>query len=395
MAAKNQRNMIGAGSYRLRNDGRWQGRITIDGHEKNVYGKNEAEVKKKIREWTIHYYRGEIVPKNWTVEDYVEQYLKNHKLGYVKQSTYDRYESTYIHHIRDTVLGRKKMAKVKNGDIQQFLKLKANPSNVDEKPLSQSSVKKILELLRMTFKFAENNGDIPKNPMFEIRLPREENFLVKTKKNRTLTEEEIRRIKEIADTKTEENELKWRYGAVAMVLLNTGLRCGEFLALEWSDVNFEKRTISITKNVESSVKKRDESGKVIKRENIVTTPKTSNGRRVLPMNNSSEYYLRELKEYAERNKIETKYVAYTRIGTRTNARNLQRDFSKILKRAGVENCNLHTLRHTFGSMLVRKGVQLVVVSRMMGHSNIQITINRYIHILQEQQAEGIELLDVG
>ena len=113
------------------------------------------------------------------------------------------------------------------------------------------------------------------------------------------------------------------------------------------------------------------------------------------MNNSSEHYLRELKEYAERNKIETKYVAYTRIGTRTNARNLQRDFSKILKRAGVENCSLHTLRHTFGSMLVRKGVQLVVVSRMMGHSNIQITINRYIHILQEQQAEGIELLDVG
>ena len=72
-------------------------------------------------------------------------------------------------------------------------------------------------------------------------------------------------------------------------------------------------------------------------------------------------------------------------------RNLQRSLDRIIKSAKIpEKISLHTLRHTFGSALIRQGVGVEVVSKLMGHANITITYKKYIHVLQEQQAMAMK-----
>ena len=77
------------------------------------------------------------------------------------------------------------------------------------------------------------------------------------------------------------------------------------------------------------------------------------------------------------------------------SRNLQRSLDRIVKRTGIEKrVTLHTLRHTFGSTLLRRGVNIAVVSKIMGHANITITMKKYIHVLQEEEAKAMNMVKV-
>ena len=124
------------------------------------------------------------------------------------------------------------MDKIKEVDVQKHLNELIRPSKAGKKPLSRSTVKKVLDILNMVFRRAVENKDIPWNPVEKIQLPKEEMFLTKTKETFCLTDEEMSKIKVIADTEIRTGEPKWRYGSVFMVMLNTGLRCGEQLGLK-------------------------------------------------------------------------------------------------------------------------------------------------------------------
>lgn len=99
--------------------------------------------------------------------------------------------------------------------------------------------------------------------------------------------------------------------------------------------------------------------------------------------------------YDKRNNITSKYIACTKVGTMNTSRNLQRSLNRIVKDTGVpDGITLHTLRHTFGSSLVRHGVGIEVVSKLMGHANITITYLKYIHVIQEQEAKAMDMVTI-
>ena len=76
-------------------------------------------------------------------------------------------------------------------------------------------------------------------------------------------------------------------------------------------------------------------------------------------------------------------------------RNLSRSLEKLVERAGLtKEISLHTLRHTFGSSLIRAGVGVEVVSRLMGHVNIMVTYNKYVHVIREQEAKAMTLVTI-
>jgi len=106
-------------------------------------------------------------------------------------------------------------------------------------------------------------------------------------------------------------------------------------------------------------------------------------------------YIEELIEYDKRNNINSCYVCSTSTGTRNTARNLQRSLDRILKKTSIsKRVSLHTLRHTFGSTLIRRGVGVEVVSKLMGHANITITYNKYIHVLQEEEVKAMNMIKI-
>ena len=177
-------------------------------------------------------------------------------------------------------------------------------------------------------------------------------------------------------------------------MLNLGLRVGEMIALRWSDINFNKNLVYINRTVQFNVMTSSDSLDDMVNE-IKDSTKTEAGERILKLNESVLLYLQILKEFDARNGIRSEYVACTRIGTMHNPRNLQRSLDRLLKRAGIiEQTSLHTLRHTFGSKLLREGVAIEVVSELMGHANITITMTKYIHVLQEQKMIAMDMVSV-
>ena len=94
-------------------------------------------------------------------------------------------------------------------------------------------------------------------------------------------------------------------------------------------------------------------------------------------------------EYVSRDAIVIVFLLNT--GQRVTAKNMQRSLTRLVKRAGItKNITLHTLRHTYGSTLLRRGVPIEVVSSLMGHANISITYNKYIHVLHEERVKAVD-----
>ena len=242
---------------------------------------------------------------------------------------------------------------------------------------------------------AVREGIISSNPCDNVVLPVESCISVKTKEQITMSDNEIERFKEAALTRYKTTgEYRSRDALVLLIILNLGLRAGEMQALRWRDVDFETEIVKINRTMQNNIKNFSGVGKS-NYSRIKDSTKTYSGKRVLKMNSAVLFYLRELQAYDKRNKIVSDYVCSSHANSIVDDRNLQRSLDKITKRAKItERITLHTLRHTFGSTLIRKGIGVEVVSKLMGHANINITYLKYIHVLQEQQAMAMQMVEV-
>jgi integrase len=167
-------------------------------------------------------------------------------------------------------------------------------------------------------------------------------------------------------TKSKGNKLRFRYGWGAVLILETGLRVGEALALEWGDIDEEKRTLKVTKN----------TVQVDGKNTVQRTTKTESGKRTIPLNGRAMEAIRHLKEQRT---VGCPYVLATQTGKYLRYRNLLAMMEKTCEAAGVEHRALHALRHSFASNLYAWGVEMKTISKLLGHASVGITYNRYIH----------------
>lgn len=388
--------MINEMKIKKRKDGRYEGRLTINGIRKSFYGDTKTVVKRKAKEYLLKIENGYKEPGKIKLNDYIEYWLKTYKLNKIEPSSYSRLLVTYENQIKNTI-GNKMIGKLETNDIQKLIDEHANPSNNNVKPLSLSGLKKILHLLNPCLKKAVSEGIIGSNPCEDIILPVESCISIQTKKQISLSDDEIEEFKKVALGRYKNNgEYKSRDALVLLLMLNLGLRVGETIALKWSDFNFEDRIVFINKTIQSNIRNgisNESSKKTYSR--MKDSAKTINGIRVLKLNEAAMLYLNELKEYDRRNGISSPYLCSTHNNTLNTPRNLQRSLDRIIKQTNIsERVTLHTLRHTFGSVLVRRGVGIEVVSSLMGHANISITYQKYIHVVQEQKAKAMEMVNV-
>ena len=286
---------------------------------------------------------------------------------------------------------------IKSRDIQKLIDELANPKSSKTKPLALSGLQKVMLLLNACFKIAIQEGILFINPCDGVCMPKESCITIPSKKQVSLTDEEIQKFKVSAlrVCKTT-SEYPCRDGLILLIIINLGLRVGEALALNWNDIDFDKRIVRINKTLQRDIinfNAKQGENKLYNR--IKNSTKTKAGERVLSLNSTVLSYLQELQEYDRRNNIISEYVCCTTKGTLHSRRNLQRSMERILENAGINHkITLHTLRHTFGSYLIRKGVRIEVVSKLMGHSRITITYNQYIHSIREEEAKAMNLIEV-
>lgn len=379
-----------------RSDGRLEGRITLDGKRKSFYGRTKAEIKNKAKEYLTKIENGYKEPQKINFADYALYWLQTYKWNKIEPSSYTRLYRVYECQLKDTI-GKKMIGDITTKDIQKLIDEHANPSSPSIKPLALSGLKRILQFIRPCMEKAIQEEIIYKNPCDGVIIPKESCIQTDTRNQFSLTDDEIKQVRKHALEKYKTtNEYCSRDFFIILLIINLGLRVGEVLALQWDDIDLDNNLIYINKTVQSNILNfNKENGNNATYNKIKKSTKTKSGVRILTLNNDIIWYLNELKKYDNRHNINSKYVCCTNVGTLNTARNLQRSLDRLIKKTSItKRVTLHTLRHTFGSTLLRHGIGIEVISKLMGHANITITYNKYIHAIQEEEAKAMTMIRV-
>lgn len=379
-----------------RSNGSYQSKVTINGKRKTFYGKTKNEIRLKYQEYIrdIESKEDDFKTDSITLNEYIEYWLKTYKLMTVEPSTYDKLERVYLNQIHDTI-GNQKLGEVTSEVIQDLINSYASPKG-NTKALAKSGLKRVRQLLNQCYNKAVQEDRIKTNPCLNTYIPKEIFIYVDTKEQFSLTDNQMEELKTIALSKPKYGMgYKYRDGLVLLIMLNTGLRAGEMLALEWTDIDLENKIVRVNKIIQNKIVDRTSSdNKRIDR--VKDGSKTPSGQRVIPINDKTVTYFKEIQNNNKLLDINTKYICSTRTGSRQTHRNLLRSLQNIKNKSKLipSNASLHTLRHSFGSKLIRSGVDVSVVSKLMGHANITVTYNKYIHVIHEETAKAMEMVEI-
>ena len=350
-----------------------------------VYAKSESEAKRKLRELKKDAAKGLVKSTSRRFGDYADQWLYTFKLHSVEDSSFDKYESAYLTHIKPA-FGKMQLASIHSEQLQKLLVEKSQT-------LSHTVVKIIYIILSEIFSYAHSEGDLSRNPMHNVKMPKKATFKPE-REIVALESDEVRAVERIAEMKSKNGRPCIMQAHALVFLVHTGLRCGEFLALKWSDIDFESRIVTVNKNM-SMVYDRDKDGVRIKHKKArIKCTKTASGNRIVPLNTKAIAALNSLKAVYREMDIVSDSVAVTRKGTTLSSDQLRRVLRRVLAYAGIDKpFTLHQLRHTFATQALNAGIPITVVSKWLGHANISVTYNTYIHVLESAEAAAVELLE--
>ena len=160
-----------------------------------------------------------------------------------------------------------------------------------------------------------------------------------------------------------------------LMCLYTGLRIGELLALEWSDVNFEKQELYVRKTCYDRVGER-----------VISSPKTKSSVRIIPIPKQIIPALTKLKVTGMCQYVISDHGQYVSI------RSYQRSFALLLKKLCIPHRGFHALRHTFATRALECGMDVRTLAEILGHKNPTVTLNRYAHSLMEHKREMMNRL---
>ena len=312
------------------------------------------------------------------LKDIIEEWLQDEKL-YIKPTTFMRKKSTVENHIMPA-FGDMPIETITHVDIQNLI------NDMSKSGQSYSSVKKVYEALNACIRFYRHKQQIYFNPCENIRIPTHNkkdpsDIEFFDERQIGMIEEEIRRT-----YKTDKKV--YRMGESVIIILYTGIRIGELLALEWTDIDFINNTISITKDAALVANEEGKYDMVIQK-----TPKTKKSNRVIPMTDKAKEAFLQIKQITGN----CQYVMTTSNGSIIRPYNLDKMFAKVLRNTGIidegESYGVHTLRHTFASLLFKNGIETKIISELLGHSSVKVTEDIYIHLIQQQKTSAIQTID--
>lgn len=374
----------GQGSIYQRSNGLYVGTIVKNGIKKTFSSMDKNIVELKLLEFSKLSDSGNTNFTKFSV--YVNDYLYTFKYKHIKDSSFDRLESVYRNHIHNTSIGNMSLCELDDIIIQKYINEKVASG------LSLSSVKKIFELIRSILYYAYRKGDITVDYGSLIKLPSFNNFK-DVKHIEVYSLEECSKLTDYVLNEyytSKRNSRFLRYAPVYIIMLHTGIRTGELLALTWSDVDFENRIIHVSSSV-SLIKNRNADVET-KNISVISSVKTSASKRNIPMNDMVIHCIKELgSRYSDYDCL-CDYLVCNLSNGFIKLRSFESKFKRICEKCNVKYKGVHALRHTFASNLINNGVSPKVVSRLLGHTNVVFTLNRYVHENEEQLYNAVNCL---
>lgn len=403
------------GTIRKRIDGRWEGRAiigrTIDGKPKFKYilRKTRAEVASELSKVLAELAEDSYIDETKvTFVGWLKTWLETYAKPSIKLSTYTSYE-TYIRGHCTPYFKNLKLKDLNPKILQDFFNTKLTGGRLDNKEggLSDKTLKNLYNMIHASLKQAYLNEMIKKNICEFIKVPK-----VSRKEMRVLTREE--------QTNLITASRNHRLGIVVILDLFTGMRLGEILALRWNDIDFNKNLIYV-KNTIKRVTTHNSDGS--KTEIILDTPKTDNSYRVIPLIDEMKIELKnhlkiqnkekQIAGTAYKNK---NFVFCNEIGEPYDQKTFKNYYNKILLECGLinskpktirdkikkglkskpkpkgssPNVTFHTLRHTFATRAIEQGMDVLVLSKILGHSDPSTTLNKYGHVLPNHKKDNME-----
>ncbi len=303
-----------------------------------------------------------------TYEEWLSEWLNNYIQTTNKLQTFERYKNIVSLHIIPH-LGKYKLEDISPIILQKYitnLSLCGNTRN--HQALSANYVKAIINVIQTSLKTAHNLGFLMEYNAYKIKRPKS------TEKQVSCFSFSEQKIIENHISNCKRKKLKG-----ILLCLYTGLRIGELLALTWADIDFNKKTLSVTKSCHDGYV----DGKHCI---IIDTPKTGHSLRKIPLSPQLITILKDLKKNTK-----CKFVlSYN--DKPILVRSYQRAFELLLKKLKIQHKGFHSLRHTFATRAIECGMDIKSLSEILGHKNTSITLNRYAHSLWEHKSDMMNKL---
>lgn len=319
-----------------------------------------------------------VVEGNVTLEKFLYSWLEEYAQVHCAPKTFVNYEYVIHKHIIPS-LGKMILSEVKPVFIQKYCSDKLIRGRIDGKGgLSAGYVSQHYRLLHEIFEHAVKWQIIPTNPVKSVLPPR-----IQKKKLNVLTKEQIHLV-------LQASQGEWYYDPIFLAI-NTGMRRGEILGLQWQDIDFEKCVISVNR-IAQRVKRRGVT--------LRDTTKTENGRRSIAVSTSVITRLEFIKKEQEKQKTQiglfyqdSDLVFATTLGNPRDPDKLSREFAELVRKIAIPHVRFHDLRHSHATLLLKQGEHPKVVAERLGHSTISITMDTYSHVMPNMQKEASERLD--
>ena len=276
---------------------------------------------------------------------------KEEKRQFVKQSTMSAYLLILENHLLPTF---GEMTAIIEDVVQSFVIAKLNSG------ISQKSVKDMLIVLKMVVKHGYKQGEL-NHPDWDIKFPTEQTSKELPVLSITQQRKLMRHIKE---------NFTFRNLGV-FICLHTGIRIGEVCALKWGDIDTNEGIISISKTIER-IYILDGYNKHT--ELVISTPKTKNSHRDIPMTKDLIKLVKPLKTI-----VNNDFYVLTNELFPTEPRTYRNYYKKLLKALDIPAIKFHGLRHSFATRCIESQCDYKTVSVILGHSNVSTTLNLYVH----------------
>ena len=344
-----------------------------DGKRRWVSAKTKTECWSKLNAAMTDADRGILPsPANLTVETYLSVWLTDGVQGTVSRATYDAYRRDVHHHIIPE-LGRRKLKDLSRGDVRRLYRKKRDAG------LSNRTLAYIHTTLRKALKDAVDDGSITHNPTDGVKPLKTPERAAKEPKALNPTQ-----VKALLSAASGD-----RWEALYIVAIHTGLRRSEILGLRWEDVDLEAGTLEVRRSLDT--------------DGTLKTPKRDSSRRALRLTLAARTALRAHRARQNEERLragelweDNDLVFPNTLGKPMNAGNFyRRGFQPLLEKANLaeEGFTFHSLRHTFATTLADKGVHPSTAQKMLGHSDIRMTLAIYTHATDDMQDAATAALE--
>lgn len=368
------------GSIRKRTDGSWEGRYTDPfGKRKSVYGKTRVEVKEKITRMIAGIDSGTYLePNRITLNQWMERWLWEYKRNDLKERGFQSYHKVWSLYIKGH-LGEIRLWDLRSDHVQTEV-------NRWKVTLSPATIHLIISVLGACLREAQAVGILAAVPLLGIKLPRTEKKPIKA-----LTREEQSILVEALEEEA--------HDAVYIFALNTGMRIGEILALQWPSVDFKAQTVTIEANIQviqEFDENRNYSGRTYHRSKSTKSGKS----RIMPLSADATAILKKQATTFKKNKMKVGslyndqgYVFADAIGRPLVTSTVQQRLYRITKKNGLPKISPHDLRHTFATRCLENGISPKVVQTWLGHATVAMTLDMYSHVLPDQSRVEMDKLE--